>query len=228
MGRSPEMVIRAVRVTKMGDQETERDERFMTLLETALSRPPSERRTYVNGACCDDPELCDALIQQIDCETRMGNFLLDPLLQRHHIDHPFVPGDLLLGRFRIVSEVGEGGMGVIYEALDEKLNERRALKCAKPGFQRRLPPEARAAMRITHENVCRIYELHTVGTECGPIDFLSMEFLEGETLAERIKREGRLSSNEAKWILQQLCKGLGAAHRNQLLHRDLKSNNIMV
>jgi len=197
----------------------------MTLLEAALGRPASERHAFIDSAC-DDPGLREALKDQADWEARMGSFLLDPIAPR--LDPLFVPGALLLERFRIVREVGEGGMGVVYEAVDEKLNERRALKCAKPGFQRRLFPEARAAMRITHENVCRIYELHTVPTAHGPIDVLSMEFLDGETLADRIEREPRLSLSEIRTILSQLCLGLAAAHRNQLLHRDLKSNNVML
>src|SRR5262249_39255611 len=127
-----------------------------------------------------------------------------------------------------VRELAEGGMGVVYEAIDERLEQRCALKCAKPGFQRRLSPEARAALRVTHDNVCRVYEIHTTQTDHGPVDFLSMEYVEGETLAARVQRQGRLDADEAQLILQQLCLGLSAAHRGGLLHRDLKSNNVML
>src|SRR5258708_39970614 len=64
---------------------------------------------------------------------------------------PFQPGNLAAGRFRVVREIGRGAMGVICEAVDERLDQRRALKCARPGFQERLPPEACAAMRVTHD-----------------------------------------------------------------------------
>src|SRR5450755_609402 len=81
----------------------------------------------------------------VQWEQRMGDFLLEPLFTPRAYEHPFAPGDLLLGRFEIVREVDEGGMGVVYEAEDKRLNKRIALKCAKPGFSRRLPPEVRNA-----------------------------------------------------------------------------------
>jgi serine/threonine-protein kinase len=210
------------------NQETEHDERFMTLLEAALGLPSSQREEFLRNACRSDPELFRALRQQILWEERMGDFLLDPLLPRHDVERPFQAGELVAGRFRIIREVAEGGMGLVYEAIDERLEQRRAIKCAKPGFQRRLPPEARSAMRVTHDNICRIYEIHSAETDRGPIDFLSMEYVDGETLADRIKREGPLKPSQAQIVLQQLCSGLGAAHRSGLLHRDLKSNNVML
>ena len=88
---------------------------------------------------------------------------------------PFRAADLIAGRFRVVREIAEGGMGIVYEMMDEKLNERRALKCAKPGYANRLPPEARLPLRVTHPNMCRVFEIHTVDTPLGPIDFLTME-----------------------------------------------------
>src|SRR4051812_12643210 len=92
------------------------------------------------------------------------------------------PGMLVAGRFRIEAEIAAGGMGVVYRALDEKLKQPRALKVAKYGFAAHLPPEAQTAMRITHRNVCRLFEIHTAETPDGPQDFLSMEFIEGGTL----------------------------------------------
>ena len=88
---------------------------------------------------------------------------------------PFHAGDLVAGRFRVVREIAEGAMGIVYEAIDEKLGERRALKCAKAGHASRLSPEARTSLRVTHPNVCRVFEIHTTTTQIGPIDFLSME-----------------------------------------------------
>src|SRR4051812_1952793 len=87
---------------------------------------------------------------------------------------PFRGGDLVAGRFRVVREIAEGGMGIVYEAIDEKLAERRALKCAKAGYASRLSPEARTALRVTHPNVCRVFEIHSTDTVLGSIDFLTM------------------------------------------------------
>ncbi|PYX92604.1 MAG: hypothetical protein DMG67_06330, partial [Acidobacteria bacterium] len=212
----------------MEDQRVGQDERFVTLLEAALGMPPDQREAFLMSVCGDDLELLGSLQQELRWEERMGNFLLDPLLRRQSIEHPFKPGDLITTRFRIVRELGEGGMGVIYEAVDERLDQRRALKCAKPGFQMRLPPEARAAMRVTHDNVCRVYEFHTAETDHGSVDFLCMEYVEGETLADRIRRQGPFRPSQAEPILRQLCLGLEAAHQDGLLHRDLKSNNVML
>jgi serine/threonine-protein kinase len=157
----------------------------------------------------------------------MDGFLLDPFFPPLAWEHPFEPGDLLLRRFRIVREVDEGGMGIVYEAVDERLEKRIALKCAKPGFGRRLPPEVRNAREIAHPNVCKIFEIHTASTERGDIDFLTMEFLDGETLATRLAREP-MDVKEARSIAHQLCDGLAEAHRKQVIHGDLKSANVIL
>ena len=135
-------------------------------------------------------------------------------------------GDLIGHRFRIVRKLGEGGMAVVYEAQDEKLGERRALKFAKSGHSAQIPPETRSALRVTHENICRTYEIHTADSAT-PMDFISMEFLEGETLQSRCRRQP-LSQAEVLEIAKQLCQGLEAAHRVHILHRDLKGKNVML
>lgn len=134
-----------------------------------------------------------------------------------------VPGLVLLGRFRILREVAQGGMGVVYEALDEKLQRRVAIKIAKPGHDSRLPPEVRNASEISHPNVCRIFEIHSADG----FDFITMEFLVGITLAERLG-QGKIPEPEARVIALQLCAGLAEAHRNRLIHGDFKSQNIIL
>ena len=118
-------------------------------------------------------------------------------------------------------------MGIVWEAVDEKLERRVALKCAKAGFGKQLPPEVRNAREISHPNVCKIFEIHTASTPRGDVDFISMEFLEGETLADRL-RHAPLSKLEARTIARQLCAGLAEAHRNNVIHGDLKSNNVIL
>jgi serine/threonine-protein kinase len=140
----------------------------------------------------------------------------------------FEPGTLVSGRFRIVREIAEGGMGVVYEAVDEKLDERRALKFAKPGFTAHLPPEARHSLRVTHPNVCRVFEIHTADTSLGPIDYLTMEYVDGGTLANALRERGALPEVEARNIALQVCAGVAAAHAQQVLHRDLKPTNVLL
>src|ERR1700680_2155987 len=205
----------------------EADERVMSLVELALARPCAEREVYLRGACAEDTELLAEVQGYVQCEERMKGFLLDPLFAPASDGRLFEPGQLLDNRFRIVRELAEGGMGIVYEALDEKLDRRIAIKCAKAGFRKRLPPEVRNASEISHPNVCKIFEIHTTSTHRGEAEFLTMEFLEGETLAERLRR-GPLPEAEARTIARQLSEGLAEAHRNRVIHGDLKSNHVIL
>jgi Flp pilus assembly protein TadD len=205
----------------------ETDEVLMNLVELALQRPPGERERYLRGACADEPQLFEPAWNYVQAEQRMGGFLLDPLFSPPQTEQPLQPGDLLHQRFRIIREVAQGGMGVVYEAHDEKLDRRIAIKCAKAGFRKRLPPEVRNASEISHPNVCKIFEIHTASVGGGEFDFLTMEFLEGETLSQRMRR-GPIGKQEARTIARQLCEGLAEAHRNQVIHGDLKSTNVIL
>ncbi|HTS49503.1 MAG TPA: protein kinase [Bryobacteraceae bacterium] len=203
------------------------DDLVMNLVDLALSRPAEERTAYLETACAGDTELLTKVSHYVEWEERMNGFLLDPLYAPVDNEHPFEPGQLLCDRFRIVREVAQGGMGIVYEATDEKLERRIALKCSKTGFRKRLPPEVRNATAISHPNVCKIFEIHTALTSQGETDFITMEFLDGETLAERLRR-GSLPSAEARAIALQLCAGLAEAHRNHVIHGDLKCNNVIL
>src|SRR5215467_4602838 len=118
-------------------------------------------------------------------------------------------------------------MGVVYEAFDTRRKQRIAIKCAKPGFGRLLSPELEGALKVRHPNICLVNDIHKASTEFGDLDFLTMEFLDGETLASRLER-GRLEQGEAMVIAQQLCAGVAEAHRSGILHRDLKPGNIIL
>lgn len=202
------------------------DDLVMSLVELALSHPPDTREEYVRTACAGDAELFSQVWDYVRWDDRMQDFLLEPLFPALR-EHEFEPQALLADRFRIVREVARGGMGIVYEAQDEKLGRRIALKCAKSGFRKRLPPEVRHASQIAHPNVCKIFEIHTASTTSGAVDFLTMEFLDGETLATRLSR-GKLPEAEARDIGRQICAGLAEAHRNRVVHGDLKSNNVIL
>ncbi|MEP7367590.1 MAG: serine/threonine-protein kinase, partial [Acidobacteriota bacterium] len=162
--------------------------------------------------------------------TATGELL--PATQTAAISAPtggrFQAGELVAGRFRIKRTIAEGGMGVVYLAVDEKLKQLRALKVAKLGFAGQLPPEARSALAVTHPNVCRVFEIHTADTPDGPFDFLSMEFIDGGTLSRRLREKGAFPEPEARRLAEQICAGLAASHARNLLHRDLKSNNVLL
>ena len=203
------------------------DERVMSLVELALAQPTEQREAYIRAVCAGDETLTVEVRKYVQWEERMNGFLLQPLFPPPVIGHPFELGELLAGRFRVVRELGEGGMGIVYEAVDEKLDRRIAIKCAKTGFRHRLPPEVRNAREIAHPNVCKIFEIHTASTPRGEIDFLAMELLEGETLAGRLRR-GRLPAAQAYEIASQLCAGLAEAHRTGVIHGDVKPHNVIL
>jgi serine/threonine protein kinase len=144
-------------------------------------------------------------------------------------DRPLVAGDLVAGRFEIVRRVGAGAMGIVYEALDRALDVRVALKAlrphasASPVLLDRLRREIVLGRRITHGNVCR---LHDLGAD-RDLHFITMEFVDGETLAERMAR-GPIPRDEAIGIIAGICDALEAAHAESVVHRDLKPANVMI
>src|SRR5204863_9353878 len=123
----------AVRETGAGvkSYSPERDERVMTLLELALATPVEEREACLHAACGDDQQLLEEILERVGWEERMGAFLLEPVVPRVELDRPFTAGQVILERFEIVREVAEGGMAVVYEAIDRKLDQRIAIKCPK-------------------------------------------------------------------------------------------------
>lgn len=203
------------------------DDLVMNLVELALARPPAEREAFLREACAGDPDLLTVTLDYVQWEQRMQGFLLDPLYPAPSPEPALEPGQVLDGRFRILRHVARGGMGVVYEALDEKLDRRIALKCPRAGCHKRLQPEVRNAQEITHPNVCKIFEIHTSSAGGEEMDFLTMEFLAGETLNERLRR-GPLPQPEALAIARQLAAGLAEAHRNRVVHGDLKSSNVIL
>lgn len=208
--------------------QSDQDRRLMMLLAAALQRPAAERQELLAAECCDDAELLREVTEAIEWEERMGGFLSKPLIACPEMDRPFHPGEVVAGRFEIIREVGEGGMGVVYEAFDRKRHQRMCVKTAKLGFRRALSPELEGALKVRHPNICVVNEIHTAQTAGGEVDFLTMEFLEGETLAAHLAAHGRLSPDDALGVARQLCSAVGEAHRSGVIHRDLKSGNVMV
>ncbi|MBN2266646.1 MAG: protein kinase [Candidatus Aminicenantes bacterium] len=138
-------------------------------------------------------------------------------------------GTLIAGKYRIVEEVGAGGMGVVYKAEDLKLKRPVALKFLPPHLmdapelKERFLVEAQAAAALNHPNICVIHE---VGESEGR-SYIAMEYVEGETLRDRV-RKGPLEPGEAVGLVDQVAAGLGEAHGKGIIHRDVKSANIMV
>jgi eukaryotic-like serine/threonine-protein kinase len=142
----------------------------------------------------------------------------------------FLPGTILVERYRIYGLLGRGGMGEVYRADDLRLGQIVALKFLPRSVERdesrrsRFLNEVKIARQVSHTNVCRVYDV-------GDVDgrhFISMEFVDGEDLAALLLRIGRLPRDKAVQIARQLCAGLAAAHEQGVLHRDLKPANVMI
>jgi len=142
----------------------------------------------------------------------------------------FLPGRLLAGRYRIIALLGKGGMGEVYRADDLTLGQAVALKflpdeaARDEGLLERFRNEVRIARRVSHPNVCRVYDVGEVDGH----SYFTMEYVDGEDLASLLRRIGRLPHDKALDIARQLCAGLSAAHAKGVLHRDLKPANIML
>jgi len=113
------------------DISPERDERVMKIVAQAQRRSPSERDRFLHSACETDPNLYREVAETLKWEDQMGSFLQKPLIALTVVGRPFQPGEVIEGRFEIVRAIGEGGMGVVYEAIDRKRNLRIAIKVSK-------------------------------------------------------------------------------------------------
>jgi serine/threonine protein kinase/tetratricopeptide (TPR) repeat protein len=142
----------------------------------------------------------------------------------------FDAGEVIAGRYRIVRQLGQGGMGTVYEAFDVELERTIALKsirpdlAANPAAVRRLKQETLLTRQIAHRNVVRIFDL---GVADG-LRFITMEFVDGTDLKSLLGTRGRFSPKDAVAVMKQVCQGLQAAHTEDVIHRDLKPQNILV
>src|SRR5215471_14244837 len=134
-----------------------------------------------------------------------------------------------IAHYRILEAIGSGGMGAVYRAQDQKLDRVVAIKLLKTEFvsqqyrRRRFLQEARAASSLNHPNILTVYE---VGEDDGK-PYIAMEYVEGETLREKIK-DRALSVKEALDVAIQIADGLTKAHETGIIHRDLKPENLMI
>ena len=139
-------------------------------------------------------------------------------------------GSVFAGRYKIIEELGKGGMGKVYKVIDKQLNEEVALKLIKPEIAsdkktiKRFRNELKLSRKISHRNVGRMYELME---DKGAL-FITMEYVPGQDLKGLIRQTGRLAIGTTISIAKQVCEGLAEAHRLGVIHRDLKPNNIMI
>ncbi len=224
------------------------------LFEATLPLSCEERTKLLDRRCEGQLQLRRTVEMLLAAHDDAGSFLSQPLLElskqvppaaeslstadvspQSDASRVFRVGDIIVGRFAIHRFVARGGMGEVWEAWDSQVQERVAIKTIRPGLARsaeaveRFRLEVRQARAISHQNVCRIHDLYTAETAPGTsVTFLCMEFLEGPTLSEYLKHHGPFEPNAAYELVEQLVHGLKSAHAQGVVHRDLKSQNIML
>jgi hypothetical protein len=202
------------------------------VLDFITGRLPPERRAAIEQhlSQCGD---CRMLVQV----TRDSGDWVPELARAIHRRAPLAPETVLADRYRIINFIGRGGMGAVYEAEDRELGKRIALKALNddlaedPRMISRVKREVQLAHRVTHPNVCRIFDIgwhRPASPAARPLCFLTMELLRGETLRQRLQRCGRFTPAEALPIVSQLAAGLAAAHAAEVIHRDFKSDNVLL
>ena len=167
------------------------------------------------------------------CGTQISPSTDIPYSQTETIQQPkeeLTIGSTFAGRYQIIEELGRGGMGNVYKVLDKELGEKVALKLLKPEIAadhriiERFRNEIKFARKITHKNVCRVFDL----SKAERTPYITMEYVSGEDLKSTLRRVGPLSEGKAIYIAKQVCEGLIEAHKLGVVHRDLKPQNIMI
>ncbi|HAF13003.1 MAG TPA: hypothetical protein DCK99_04730, partial [Blastocatellia bacterium] len=211
----------------------ERWEQVGQLYQAALELRPGERTSFLRQACGEDESLCREVESLLAAEEEAGDFLaagaIDDAAKALAEEKSFSPVGKRLGHYQVRSLLGVGGMGEVYLAQDTKLDRAVALKILPPEFaadknrMRRFEQEAKSAAALNHPHIAHVYEIG----EAEGKHYISMEYIEGETLRNKIHRE-KTSLPKLLKYLAQVAGGLAKAHERGIVHRDLKPDNIMI
>jgi eukaryotic-like serine/threonine-protein kinase len=217
-------------------------EAVKALFEAALEVDPAKRSSFLKERC-PDLNLRSEVERLLAEHDQAGAFLSTPVLANVPRDAEgpgsrLSAGEVLAGRFCIVRFIASGGMGEVYEAEDQELRDRVAVKIIRPEILRepnavtRFKREVYLARKVTHPNVCRIFDLFRHKPEGRSsqeeIVFISMELLNGKTLGTRLKESGRMATEEALPLVRQMASALAAAHEAGIVHRDFKPGNVVL
>ncbi len=216
----------------------ERWRQIEELLDQVLELPAADVPAYLDEACAGDAELRAEVEALLTAEGKAGNFLEQPagdyaatLIDEIHTEAAQDPLEgRQLGPYRVVRQIGGGGMGVIYEATDTRLDRRVAIKLLPPALSRnpaareRFIREAKAASALDHPNICTV---HDIGATEGGRMFIVMAYYSGETLEDRLEA-GPLPIADARDLAIQIARGLERAHEAGIVHRDVKPANVIV
>jgi serine/threonine protein kinase len=217
----------------------ERWRRLSGIFNAARERDPADRDEFLRRECAGDEAMRSELIHWLEEDAKGSGFLDRPVWADGTDSMPAAvalsSGEVVSGRYRIVRFIARGGMGEVYEAEDLELRGRVALKTLLPAIASdpqmiaRFKQEIQLSRKIAHPNVCKVFDLarHPADGSPSQVILLSMEYLPGETLAQRLERAGRLSVDEALPIVRQMAAALDAAHAAGVIHRDFKTSNVI-
>src|SRR5437660_6277345 len=211
----------------------ERYQQIDQIFQAALGLDPEQCAAYLDKTCTGDEKLRQEVESLITSDQGGLSFIDEPAFEMAArilaSDEPALAAGDHIDRYEVVSLLGSGGMGEVYLAHDEKLDRKIALKLLPFEFTtnqerlRRFQQEARAASALNHPNIITIHEIGQVEDR----HFIATEFVDGETLRQRMKR-GPLSLDESLDTAIQVCCALSAAHKAGIVHRDIKPENIML
>src|SRR6185369_5089289 len=215
----------------MSDPKSERWQQIREVFDVALKLPADQRAACLDQACGGDVDFRREVESLLDSYDEADAFLETPAYKS--FAGLFGPGQSwegkIVGSYRVVEEIGQGGMGVIYRATDTRLGRSAALKFLPEDMTRhpealsRFKREAQTASALNHPHICTIYGVD----EYEGHPFIAMEFLQGQTLKDIIE-EGPVPIERLLELGIQIADALEAAHKERIIHRDIKPSNIFV
>src|SRR5262245_17625432 len=228
--------------------ERDRWEQIQLLYHAALEHGPDARDAFLSEACAGDDDLRCEVAGLLACDVTSDSFIQSPAIgvaARAMAAEPLIEAsdrlmrslitESQIGPYQLLEPLGRGGMGEVHLALDTRLRRKVALKLLPAAFTtdagrvRRFAQEARAASALNHPNIITIHEIGETATEIGSLRYIVTEYVEGETLRQRIERapQQRIEPPEAIDIALQIASALSAAHEAGITHRDIKPENVM-
>ena len=202
------------------------------IFQAALEHPTDERPAFVDERCAGDEELRREVEEMLNSHEQASRFIEEPAMA---VAARLAPKDAdslvgkLIAHYQVLSLLGAGGMGEVYLAEDTRLGRRVALKLLPEDLATnerrvtRFQQEARAASNLNHPNILTIHEIGEVDSR----HFIATEFIDGETLRQRLNREP-LELDMVLHVASEIASALAAAHAAGIIHRDIKPENVMI
>jgi tetratricopeptide (TPR) repeat protein len=218
--------------------DTERWRAIERIYHSVLEQEAGQRPAFLDQACNGDESLLRDVRSLLEQSGQSGSFLESPAMEvaarslADSVPSAVPPVPAVIGRYRIIRVLGEGGMGTVYEAEQEQPRRVVALKVIRPGLAtrerlKRFEHECQALGRLQHPGIAQIYEAGIAETGNAPQPYFAMELIRGVSLDQFVRQES-LNTSQRLQLLVKVCEAVHHAHQRGLIHRDLKPGNILV